>query len=135
MPVTTVLTVGLDFQLLQSRTLLLRSAGCIVGPACSVKEAVEQFRHGDFDIVLLCHSIPTKDREGFTYLIRASGSMTPVVTVADGPGQKDYFADATIENRPEQLLPGILNVLTQAQRAIAKRRGSPALSLVERRSA
>jgi CheY-like chemotaxis protein len=135
MPVTTVLTVGLDFQLLRSRTLLLRSAGCIVVPACSVKEAIEEFRHGDFDLVLLCHSIPMKDREGLTCLIRASGSLTPVVTVADNPGRKDYFADATLESRPEQLLPGILNVLTQAQRAMATRRESPPLSLLKRRSA
>jgi DNA-binding response OmpR family regulator len=67
------LAVSLDPSLLRTRSQVLQSAGYIVVSASSVKEAVDYFQAGDFDLVILCHSLPAKDRERLTSLIRASG--------------------------------------------------------------
>jgi hypothetical protein len=72
-----------------------------------------------FDLVILCHSIPARDRDRLTCLIRASGSLTPVISVAcvaqDSSGS-DAFASATVESQPVKLLAGIKDVLAQTRR-------------------
>jgi len=67
-----VLAVGFDSSLMRTRSLLLQSAGYIVESASSLKDAVARLHAGDFDLVLLCHSIPMKDRDHLTCLIRAT---------------------------------------------------------------
>lgn len=105
---TLILAVGQDSALLDSRSSVLRAAGYMVDSVLSIRQAIDHFRAGDFDLVALCHSIPSQDRDRLTCLIRASGSSTPVVTIAAMPGQSpDAFADATIESHPNKLIPGI----------------------------
>jgi len=72
--------------------------------AFSIREAVDRFLSGEFDLVLLDNSLPTKDRDRLTCLIRASGSRTPVVSIAPEHGYEDSFADAMVENDPNKLL-------------------------------
>jgi CheY-like chemotaxis protein len=62
MPLTIVLSVGFDPALLMTRVLVLQSAGYLVEQASSVTKAIDLFQAGDFDLVLLCHSVPRKDR-------------------------------------------------------------------------
>jgi CheY-like chemotaxis protein len=66
---------------------------------------------GDFDLVLLDNSLPTKDRDRLTCLIRASGSRIPVVSVAPEYTHDDSFADAKLESDTDKLLIGIRCVL------------------------
>jgi len=113
MPLTIVLSVGFDLSLLRARGLVLESAGYLVESASSVKEAVDRFQSGDFDLVLLCHSVPRKDRDRVTSLIRASGSRTPIVSISGNLSQCDAFATATIEDGPNFLI-GIRAVLNKA---------------------
>src|ERR1022692_269369 len=77
MLLTFILSVGLDSALLGNRSLVLHSAGYMVVSTYSLKEAVDRFLGGDFDLVILCHSIPRKDRNHLACLIRASGSAHP----------------------------------------------------------
>jgi DNA-binding response OmpR family regulator len=114
MSLAVVLAVGLDPQLLDTRRMLLQSAGYIVATARSIKEAFHLFVNGDFDLVVLCHTIPEKDRDGLTWMIRASGSRTPVVTISTLAGQRDFFADATLETDPSKFLGGIRDLLVEA---------------------
>jgi CheY-like chemotaxis protein len=90
MQIVVILAVGFDPSLMRTRSLVLQSAGYIVESASSLKEAVTRFRGGDFDLVLLCHSIPMKDRDQLTCLIRATGSLTPVVSIARNLGACEY---------------------------------------------
>ena len=69
MPLTIVLNVGKDLRLLEARSLILRAAGYVVKTAVCVREAVEQFQAGDFDIVILCHSLTAEDS---AYLARCT---------------------------------------------------------------
>jgi len=66
MPLTIVLSVGFDPSLLRARGLVLESAGCLVESTSTVKEAADRFQSGAFDLVLLCHSVPRKDRDRLT---------------------------------------------------------------------
>jgi hypothetical protein len=115
MPLTFILSVGLDRALLENRSLVLHSAGYMVVSAYSLKEAVDRFLGGDFDLVILCHSIPRKDRDHLACLIRASGSRIPVVCISGNPGQSDPFADTTIEDVPHKLLVGTRAVLLKSK--------------------
>lgn len=119
MPLTLVLSVSLDAALLSTRNLVLQSAGYTVVAAFSIKEAVDCFLGGDFDLVLLCQSIPTKDKDRLTCCIRASGSRIPVVSVSGKLFQHDAFADATVENEPEALLLGLTEVLVKSAMPMA----------------
>lgn len=115
MGLSIILSVGWDSSLLDTRRMILQAAGHIVESAHSLEEAIERFRTGDFDLVLLCHSISQPDRGRLTWSIRALGSSTPVVTVAIAHGQPpDGFADATIECAPRNLIHGVNQALLGA---------------------
>ena len=111
MPHIVALAVGRDPVLLETRGQVLRNAGYTVVSALSVEQALQSFASGDFDIVIVCHSIPVRDRERLTYAIHRYSPNTPVVVVTARVSAMDSFADATIENEPEILLQEIPRIL------------------------
>ena len=113
MPHTLVLAVGRDSVLLETRCQVLQAAGYTVVPERSLKKAVARFREGDFDLVLLCHSIPAQDRERLTRLLREHTSRTPIVSVSCSLSGLDSFADATIGNDPRELILGLRELLVK----------------------
>jgi CheY-like chemotaxis protein len=116
MPLTLILAVGPDSSSLVTRNMLLQAAGYTVVPSLSMKEAFNRFLAGHFDLVLLDYSLPARDRERLTSLIRAAGPPTPVVSVAQGCGSDDPFVDTIVESDPEMLLIGIKEALLKAAR-------------------
>jgi DNA-binding NtrC family response regulator len=104
MPLTVVLTVGLDSWLLEAQKAAWRSEGYYVISTASIKEAINHFEAGDFDLVLLGHSIPEEARERLAFLIRATGSRVPLACIVASSGQHDSFADATFEQDSSELL-------------------------------
>jgi hypothetical protein len=80
---------------------------CFFTFANSAREAIEHFRFGDFDLMLLGESIPDKSRERLAFLLRASGSHVPVVCVTDSPEGCGSFSDATFTRDPRDILRGI----------------------------
>jgi DNA-binding response OmpR family regulator len=112
-----VLAVGFDQSLMTTRIRFLQSAGYVVVRVSSLKETVYHFQSGDFDLVLLCHSIPAADRERLTCLIRASGSLTPVVSITETPGEHDAFPTATLaEKDTNEFLANLREILSKAWR-------------------
>jgi DNA-binding response OmpR family regulator len=57
--------------------MILQSPVYIVATAESMGEAFHLFLSGDFDLVVLCHTIPEKGRDGLTCMIRAPGFAHP----------------------------------------------------------
>jgi len=110
---TLILSVGLDPMILDAREEILRSAGFIVVSAVSIKEALHLFRDGDFDLMILCHTLAVKDRERLTCLIRASGSRIPVASISGTPEEQAVFSDASLEQDPVELLAGIRCLLAR----------------------
>jgi DNA-binding NtrC family response regulator len=128
MPLTVVLAVGLDSSLLAAQNSVWQSAGYFVTSTGSIREAIGHIRDGDFDLVLLGHSIPTDSRERLTFLIRAIGSRTPVVSVTDSSTGCDLFADATIRNEPSNLLQSIGELMAERVKSPAPIRAMPGIA-------
>ncbi|HMD20558.1 MAG TPA: hypothetical protein VKH40_09560 [Alloacidobacterium sp.] len=114
-----VLAFGFDPSLMASRIRVLQSVGYLVVRASSISETVDHFQSGDFDLVLLCHSVPAADRERLTSSIRAWGSGTPIVSIKGSLGECDAFVNATLEDGPNKLVAGIRDVLIKAARTPA----------------
>lgn len=119
MALTLVLSVGKDSWLAGNRNLVLRSAGYQVVSAFSAKEAVERFLAGDFDLVVIWDSISRKGTDLLTSAIRSSGSLTPILSVAANDDQQNSAAGSTLQNRRDQFLTGISQMLAQAQNRAA----------------
>lgn len=118
MPVALILSVGHEPMLLDTRSLILRAAGYLVESALSIKQAINHLRTGDFDVVVVCHSIPSQERDRLVCLVRASGSTIPVISVvrmSASDHHSEGFADATVESDPKKLLLGIQEALYKAK--------------------
>src|ERR1035438_9941329 len=113
MPLRVILSFVLHSSLLESQRSVWQSAGYHITSADSIREGIAQFHKGDFDLVLLSHSIPAESRERLTFLIRASGSRIPVICVSDSSSSCDSFADATVQGGQDNLLRGIENLLAK----------------------
>ena len=120
-PLRVLLAVGLDSSLLESQRSVWQTAGYHITSADSIREGIAQFHEGDFDLVLLSHSIPSESRERLAYLIRASGSRIPVICVSESSSGSDSLADATIRSGPENLLQGIEDLLSKQEGRLAAR--------------
>jgi len=107
MPTTVVLAVCLDSLIPGTQDSTWRSAGYFFIPANSIREAITHFKAGDFDMVLLGHSIPEDDRERLAFLIRATGSKVPVVCIAGSSRHPDTFVDATFGTDQSEMLEGM----------------------------
>ena len=57
MQIAVVLAVGFDSSLMRTRSLVLQSAGHR-RVSIIAQGGVARFQTGDFDLILLCHSIP-----------------------------------------------------------------------------
>ena len=119
MSITVVLGVGLDSWLLAANDAAWRSSGFIVIPAATVREAINHFQAGDFDLVLLGRSISNESKERLSFLIHASGSHTPVVSIANLAGELDLFADITIHDNSNSILAGMVELLAERERVFA----------------
>jgi hypothetical protein len=125
---TVVLAVGLDSSLVAGQRSAWQSAGYFVTPAKSIREAIVHLREGDFDLVLLGHSIPTDSREKFTFLIQESGSRTPVISITDSSTECDSFAGLTIGNESVNLLKSIRESMAELAGASVPNRDMPAIA-------
>ena len=113
MAVNVVLAVGLDRWQLAAHDSAWKSSGYVVLSIDSIRDAIEHFKAGDFDLVLLGHNITSEDQERLTYLIRASSSRTPVICIENNDGEKLVFADATLRDDSSALLSGMEELLTK----------------------
>jgi hypothetical protein len=98
------LSLGSDSLLLETCNQVLRNDGHTVVSALCIEQAFKEFAARDFDLVVLCHSIPEQERERFTKAIHSRTPNTLVVLVSQRLAGKDPFTDATVENDPARLL-------------------------------
>jgi CheY-like chemotaxis protein len=128
MALIVVVGVCLDSSLLMMCNSAWKSAGYTFAPAGSIKEAIERFKAGDFDLELLGYSVPAESRERPTFLIRASGSRIPVVCIMDSSGDCNSFADATISNDPTNLLQIIRELMDKRAHMLAPNFAVPGMT-------
>lgn len=113
MPLTVILAVGLDSWKLAAQSSLLRSAGYVIVSARTIQDAIDHFKAGDFDLVLLDNSISVESKERLTFLIRASGSRTPVASIVHSSADSHSFRDAPLGNESLAILTGIGELLAK----------------------
>lgn len=112
-PPILILNVGHDPTLVRTRSLLLQTAGYLVDSSCSTDDAVRRFCSGDFDLVVLCRSIPEEERRRLLHAIRDCGSSIPVIVVAAaaGPLGSDRLVDLTVSRHPVTFLAAVHDLL------------------------
>ena len=69
-----ILSVSYDESLLLTREMLLRDPGYEVTPARGLTEALESCKEDKFDLILVCHSIPRKDKQAFMRKVRKAST-------------------------------------------------------------
>src|SRR3954468_1217557 len=107
MPRNAILSAGRDRPLLFTRNRVLEEAGYSVTPTFTAADTVENFFAGDFDLVILCHSIPIEERERISKLVRMHSPSTPVVVLADLPTRRFEFGDLTVDSDATSLLQAV----------------------------
>jgi CheY-like chemotaxis protein len=76
-----ILSVGSDPSLLESRRIVLQQAGYTVTTAVGFIEAMQQCRSGrKFDTVIICHSLPQRDKHAIAAAFRAN-CPSPLVAI------------------------------------------------------
>ena len=86
-----VLSAGRDAVLLKTRNEVLLRIGCIVTPVGSSSDLVNQFFDGDYDLIVLCHSIPPEERHKILRLVKYYRPSMHAILVTD-------FAEATSDD-------------------------------------
>jgi hypothetical protein len=114
MPRNAILSAGRDRPLLYTRNRVLEEAGYSVTPATTSAETVERFFTGDFDLVVLCHSIPIEERERIAMLVHNHSPSTPVIVLADMATRRYNFGDLTVESDAGSLLESLPLALKMA---------------------
>jgi len=118
-----VLSIGHDSLPMRTRSEILQSAGYKVIPAYSLKEAIAQFLQGDFDVIILYHTLTEQQRERITNLIREHTSLTPILSISANFRHTDTFSDRTIDSDPVHLVTGLYELLRKGE-ANLRRHGS-----------
>jgi hypothetical protein len=138
MPRNAILSAGRDRPLLFTRNRVLEEAGYCVTGTYTAADTVENFFAGDFDVVVLCHSIPLEERERIAKLVHLHSPSTPVVLLADLPTRRFEFGDLTIDSDADSLLqaiPQALQIAADRKPRLPAAAAMPAAARRPRRSA
>jgi DNA-binding response OmpR family regulator len=65
-----ILSISYDNSLLRTREMLLRGQGYLVTSALGRTNAIEQCKKGNFDLLILGHSIPSEDKKELIDMFR-----------------------------------------------------------------
>lgn len=101
--------------LLSTRSEVLRRAGFNVVPTASTVQAMKLFLAGDFDLVIICHSVPAEERRSLANLVHSHSSSIPVVLITVSY-EDDLTVDATVQNDPRTLLINLPEILRERSR-------------------
>ena len=75
-----ILSISYDLALLETRRMLLEAAGYEVTSAIGFAES-QEVSDGPFDLVIMGHSIPSKDKQAIIKGLRDHGCQAPVVSL------------------------------------------------------
>ncbi len=76
-----VLSVGSQPELLMLRNQVLATHGYVVVPAWDPQEALVLFLSGIFDLTVICHSVPRKERDQLIADMKSADRSVPILTV------------------------------------------------------
>jgi CheY-like chemotaxis protein len=80
-----ILSLGYDVILMPVRSMLLRYAGYEVVETYSVGEALRQIKAGEFDLLLMCHTIPLDQQEELLKALYLAQPQLPFLCLTTTP--------------------------------------------------
>lgn len=79
---TLILSAGRDLNLLKKRNAALTAAGYTVVTAVNSPEVVNKLFAGDFDLVVLCHTLGEQQQQRLAHIIKNHTPSTPVIILS-----------------------------------------------------
>lgn len=126
MSIQVLLSVGFDADLLQLRAAVLQSAGYTVRTETNLAEAQRVFLAGDFDLIILCHSIPDDERWRFISDVRPLRFSIPILALTTQSAPEPSPELLASHDGPDALLRRVSDLLAppkmMAQSAFASLR-------------
>jgi len=113
---TRIFSVSYDESLLWTRHMLLRQAGYDVTSVLTFPEALECCKKGDFDLVLIGHSIPREDKQALAQeaKMHSKAKILSVLRPTTPPlAEADYSVKS--EDGPEALLVAVRKALGETE--------------------
>jgi len=95
---TLILSAGRDLSLLKKRNAALIAAGYTVVTATNSPEVVNKLFAGDFDLVILCHTLGEQQQKRLAHIISDYTPSTPVIVLSQAEER-----DCGIEPNPRLL--------------------------------
>src|SRR5436305_3667177 len=127
MPIV-VLDAGRDPYHSRKRDQALAAAGYKVVTAHNSPDIINNLFDGDFDVVILCNSLPNDERRRLAGIIKSYSPSTPVIVLADTAESAEYdYGTLTSNSSPAWIVSAIRAVTeTNPLPAIQKYRGGTA---------
>jgi CheY-like chemotaxis protein len=102
-----ILSVSNNFNLLTSRSLILRAAGYLVEEAHTVDKAIDLLEADSIDALLICHSIPRPAQQLLISAVREKRRLMPILCVRSYAYEEPPRTCIAVDNEPEALLNAI----------------------------
>jgi DNA-binding response OmpR family regulator len=109
-----LLSISVDRALLMQRHLMLQEIGYDVASAADMPELIIALSQGPFDLVILGHSLPPKEKLRIFHLIRANSERTPIVELYVNSPDLDTGHSLHSQASPEQLVETVRNALGES---------------------
>jgi len=106
-----ILSAGRDSGLLKKHNTALAAMGYKIATASDPCETVNKLLNGDFDLVLLCHSMPADDRRKLVHIVTRYTPSTPVVLICEGPAESDDSSIKALKCRSDRILDVVAHSL------------------------
>ncbi len=100
-----IISFGYDTSLMSSRSLVLESAGFTVEEAYSSAGLLRLARNDLVDLVVICHTVPTKEQERLIDALREIREL-PIICVAASQWEAQKRG-VTVENSPVPLVDAV----------------------------
>ncbi len=107
MPIV-ILDAGRDPHHSRKRDQALSAAGYKVVTAHNSPDIINNLFEGDFDVVILCNSLPNDERRRLAGIIKSYSPSTPVIVLADTANSAEYdYGTLTSNSSPDWILAAI----------------------------
>jgi DNA-binding response OmpR family regulator len=112
-----ILSISYDPILLSTRQVLLESRGHTVTSAEGYIEAMRKCREGDYDLLIIGHSIPHEDKKTILNEMRQHCDAPVLALVRSGEQKLDAVNEAVDASRPDLLVAAVERLTRRAQAA------------------
>src|SRR5258706_4831762 len=102
-----LLSISDNRVLLQTRHLILQQAGFDVVSVADMQELTSALAQGEFDVFILGHSLPSKEKLRVYHLVRGHSQDTPVLELYKFSPDLDTGFSLGAHSEPEELIDAV----------------------------